>query len=171
MPKTNSKRIGNSFEREVSIALSKWVSNDEKIKVFERRASSGGGRYDKSGKSVTCGDIDARMEMGMPFINTFHVECKKCLTKSKQDYKTALNNFILNKKSFLDNILLKALDEAELHNAYIFLVVSKSHMPTWVISNLIIDHIPSTVICNTFSLVNFELLMKSSYSEFRDLYL
>jgi hypothetical protein len=75
------KQKGASFEREVCVALSRWITDDAKDDVFWRSAMSGG-RATVSAKnggkllSNQVGDISAIDPVGSHFINEFAVECK-----------------------------------------------------------------------------------------------
>jgi hypothetical protein len=74
------KQKGASFEREVSVSLSKWVSYGEREDIFWRSAMSGGratvGR--KKGKDLQhqAGDLAAVHELGQPFLKKFYPELK-----------------------------------------------------------------------------------------------
>lgn len=71
---------GASFEREVCVLFSLWISQGKRRDCFWRTAMSGGratiarkgGRMNKS----QVGDICAVDELGHPFIDRFIVECK-----------------------------------------------------------------------------------------------
>jgi hypothetical protein len=76
----NSKQKGASFEREICVKLSKWVTNGEREDVFWRSAMSGGRAtvgY-KQGKHHTTqvGDISCIHPSGHRFNEYFAIECK-----------------------------------------------------------------------------------------------
>lgn len=74
------KQKGASFEREVCVMLSKWISNGIQEDIFWRSAMSGGRAtvaHKKGVKLATqVGDITCIHPMGTNFTNTFAVECK-----------------------------------------------------------------------------------------------
>lgn len=75
------KQKGASFEREVCVMLSKWISNDVSSAVFWRSAMSGGRAtiaYKSSGAlhGSQVGDISCISPIGGKFIDNFAVEVK-----------------------------------------------------------------------------------------------
>ncbi len=74
------KNKGSSFEREVAIGLSKWVSLGEREDIFWRSATSGGRATTlrKKGESAVtqAGDLSAIHPLGAPFLDRFLVEMK-----------------------------------------------------------------------------------------------
>lgn len=75
------KSKGASFEREVCVSLSRWISRDVQDDVFWRSAMSGGRAtvaHKKSKKllSSQVGDISCVHPNGASFISAFAVECK-----------------------------------------------------------------------------------------------
>ena len=85
----NSKKKGNSFEREISKKLSLWFSNKERDDLFWRSQNSGG-RFTsrkKIGKNTKnqSGDITSTDSRGEIFINMFSIECKSYKQVDKWD--------------------------------------------------------------------------------------
>jgi hypothetical protein len=75
------KQKGAQFEREVCVALSKWISRSTKEDVFWRSAMSGGRATvssKRSGKRLSnqVGDISCIDPIGNKFMSSFAVECK-----------------------------------------------------------------------------------------------
>ena len=98
---TNSKSIGNNWEREVAKLLSKWFTGSDDELVVWRHVSSGSistirKQKGQSGKNVD-GDfqcLDSRYEK---FFNTFYLD-----SKSLSD----VNLFVINAKNQKSNQLL-----------------------------------------------------------------
>jgi hypothetical protein len=80
MRKGGGKAKGSQFEREVAVALSNWISNNQKSDIFWRSSTSGGRATTamKSGKKLSnqVGDLSCIDQLGSKFINTFAVEIK-----------------------------------------------------------------------------------------------
>ena len=76
----NSKQKGASYEREVCVLLSKWLTDGKREDIFWRSAMSGGRATvaAKSGKQLSnqVGDITCIDPAGAKFIQAFAVECK-----------------------------------------------------------------------------------------------
>jgi len=85
------KSKGASFEREVCVLLSKWVTSGTREDVFWRSALSGGRATIAHAKgrslSTQVGDLSCIHPMGNRFINTFAVEVK---FYAKLDYEGLL---------------------------------------------------------------------------------
>jgi hypothetical protein len=86
------KQKGASFEREVCVMLSKWVTSGSREDVFWRSAMSGGRAtvaHKKHGKQLSnqVGDISCIHPQGDHFSSTFAVECK---FYAKLDYEGLL---------------------------------------------------------------------------------
>lgn len=80
MRRGGGKQKGASFEREVCVLLSKWVSSDAQEDVFWRSAMSGGRATVafKKGKSLATqvGDISCISPIGQKLVDNFALECK-----------------------------------------------------------------------------------------------
>lgn len=78
----NPKQKGAAFERAVCVALSKWVSGDERQDLFWRSAMSGGrstlGRKKHTAGEFTAqaGDVTATDPLGHLLCSLFMIECK-----------------------------------------------------------------------------------------------
>lgn len=74
------KQKGAQFERDVCVALSKWITNGEREDVFWRSAMSGGRATvgHKRGKNLAAqvGDISCIHPAGYRFTEKFAPECK-----------------------------------------------------------------------------------------------
>jgi hypothetical protein len=84
----SSASKGHSFEREVAVILSKWMTNNERDDIFYRSQSSGARatQRNKSGKKTEGqhGDIAAACSQGEPLMNLWNIEVKTgYATKSK----------------------------------------------------------------------------------------
>lgn len=75
------KAKGSQFERDICVALSKWVSAGEREDLFWRSAMSGGratvGKRKGTDLAAHAGDISATHEDGHALTNTWYVECKR----------------------------------------------------------------------------------------------
>ena len=80
MRKGGGKAKGASFEREICVDLSRWVSGGKIDDCFWRSAVSGGRSTvaAKTGRRLAAqvGDISCIHEAGMLFANLFMIECK-----------------------------------------------------------------------------------------------
>lgn len=81
MRKGGGKQKGASFEREVCVMLSRWLTNGAQEDVFWRSAMSGGRAtvaHKKGGKRLASqvGDISCIHPVGNRFIEAFAPECK-----------------------------------------------------------------------------------------------
>ncbi len=73
----NSKAKGGAFERQVCVALSRWVTKGKRKDVFWRSAMSGGrASVNIAGDVRQCGDICAVAPEGNAFADQYYVECK-----------------------------------------------------------------------------------------------
>ena len=124
----NGKAKGSSFERHVSVLLSKWVSNNERDDIYWRSHNSGG-RFTKRmsvGKTtegqdgdLTCISKDPVHRMLTEFCS---IECKA--------YKE-INfwNFITETKSGISAFWDQACHQASQANKTPILIVKKNNMP------------------------------------------
>lgn len=80
MRKGGGKQKGSAFERQVCVALSRWVSAGSRDDCFWRSAMSGGRATvrNKQGRQQQSmvGDISAVAQPGHAFLSVFVVECK-----------------------------------------------------------------------------------------------
>jgi hypothetical protein len=124
----NSKQKGAQFERDVCVALSKWVSRGKKEDVFWRSAMSGGRATvaQKRGKRLSSqvGDISCINPMGANFINAFAVECK---FYAKLDFEGLLTG-----KGKLLEFWKTIKNQSEFHGKFAFLVAKQNRTPAMV---------------------------------------
>lgn len=80
MKAEGSKRKGASFERDMAVKLSLWISNGEREDLLWRSSMSGGRSTvaKKKGKdlSSSAGDLSSINAESQAFINKFFLECK-----------------------------------------------------------------------------------------------
>ncbi len=104
----NSKQKGASFEREICVSLSKWLTNGVQEDVFWRSAMSGGRSTVafKRGKrhASQVGDISCIDPIGTKFINTFAPECKHVASLDLQGLLTGKGKLL----AFWDEITKQA---------------------------------------------------------------
>ena len=99
--KTNSKSIGNNFEREFSKQLSLWASNGLNDDLFWRDNSSGARfttRKKQNKDTIIKGDIVAIDLKYKPFTDLFFLDTKS--------YKS-FNPFIINENNIKSNLIFK----------------------------------------------------------------
>lgn len=105
----NSKQKGGGYEREICVALSKWITNGQKIDCLWRSAMSGGRATVKRGQVRQAGDICAVAPEGHALTDSFYIECKSykdlsldCLVKGKGTlidfWNTAVTEAVYYKK-------------------------------------------------------------------------
>lgn len=74
------KAKGSSYEREVCVLLSKWISSNQREDIFWRSATSGGRATVAHKKGVKLasqvGDISCIDPIGSHFMSAFAIECK-----------------------------------------------------------------------------------------------
>lgn len=128
MRKGGSKGKGSSFEREVCVALSKWLTNGKSIDVFWRSAMSGGRATVAKGKVRQSGDITAVAPEGHILTDHLYIECKHLKDIS-------LDALIKSKGTFI-NIWQKTIEEAEKYNKHPVLIFRQNHWPTMLCTSL-----------------------------------
>src|SRR4051812_2899407 len=122
------KQKGASFEREVCVLLSKWVTDGKREDVFWRSAMSGGratvGHRKGKNHSSQVGDISCIHPAGHYFSETFAPECK---------FYADLNwhGLLIGKGKLLD--FWKEINtQAGRYNKLPFLVARQNRMPAFV---------------------------------------
>jgi|ERR1700722_1819018 len=94
----NSKQKGASFEREVCVALSLWLSDGAQEDVFWRSAMSGGRSTVafKRGKRLATqvGDITCIHPLGQKLVDAFALECKAYSSLDYQGLLTGKGNLL-----------------------------------------------------------------------------
>ena len=76
-PPPIGRKRGFFWEREFAKKLSLWWTNGKDKYVFRRSHGSGSAYQDREGLSGAGGDIVSDKEIGFPFTNIFHIECKE----------------------------------------------------------------------------------------------
>jgi len=125
------KAKGASFEREVCVALSLWVSDGASEDLFWRSAMSGGRstRGAKAGKDLRrqAGDISAVSAEGCSLTDRFYIECKHV-----KDLGIA--SFFLKRTGPLAKFWHVAMTEAILHRKQPMLIARQNLMPAFVLT-------------------------------------
>lgn len=144
------KQKGASFEREVCVLLSKWVTHGKREDVFWRSAMSGGRATigHRKGKihSAQVGDISAIHPDGHHFINAFAPECK---FYADLEWRGLLTN-----RGKIVQFWEEICKQANNHNKHPFLVARQNRMPTYIclskagIHALRLSYDDAYVICN-----------------------
>lgn len=128
MRKGGGKQKGASFEREVCVMLSKWVSSGAQEDVFWRSALSGGRATVAHRKGVKLteqvGDISCISPIGNRFTNKFAVEIKF--------YKDLEYTGLLKGNGKLLAFWKEINTQASRYNKLPFLVAKQNRMPTTV---------------------------------------
>lgn len=131
MRKGGGKQKGASFEREVCVMLSKWLTNGTQEDVFWRSALSGGRATVafKRGKSLASqvGDISAVHPTGNHFIEYFAPECK---FYAKLDYEGLLTG-----KGKLLTFWTEINEQARRYSKHPFMIARQNRMA----SNICLD--------------------------------
>lgn len=127
----NGKQKGASFEREVCVMLSSWITKGAQEDVFWRSAMSGGRATVafKRGKRLASqvGDISAVHPAGNYFIEHFAPECK---FYAKLDYEGLLTG-----KGKLLAFWAEINEQAGRYNKHPFMIVRQNRMA----SNICLD--------------------------------
>lgn len=122
------KQKGASFEREVCVLLSRWLTNGKQEDVFWRSAMSGGRATvaHAKGKRLASqvGDISCIHPIGQHFINTFAPECK---FYADLEYKGLLVG-----KGKLLAFWAEINEQAKRYEKHPFLIARQNRMPTFV---------------------------------------
>lgn len=128
MRKGGGKQKGASFEREVCVMLSKWLTNGSQEDVFWRSAMSGGRATVafKRGKRLSSqvGDISSIHPTGERFISVFATECKFYADLNYEGLLTGKGKLLV----FWHEIN----KQAKRHNKLPFLVAKQNRMPAIV---------------------------------------
>ncbi len=122
------KLKGGSYEREISVGFSRWVSLGEIDDVFWRAAMSGGRATvaRKKGKLLksSTGDLSAIHPMGQPFLDLFYCECK-----SYEDLEYAS---ILTGTGHLVKFWKSTVKEAASYGKHPMLIAKQNYRPTLI---------------------------------------
>jgi hypothetical protein len=126
------KSKGSSFEREVAVGLSRWISNGERDDLLWRSSQSGGRATTarKSNKALkTCaGDLSAIHPLGQPFLDSFYTELKA--------YRDLQYASILTDTGHLVNFWKSTIKEAASYGRKPMLIAKQNHKPTLVCLSL-----------------------------------
>src|SRR5258706_11068144 len=121
-----SKAKGSSFEREVSVGLSKWISQGEREDLLWRSAMSGGratvGRKKGTNLSSQAGDLSAVHSSGQPFLDKFYCELKS--------YKDLQYAGILTGTGYLVKFWNSTVIEANNYKKHPMLIAKQNQKPT-----------------------------------------
>lgn len=124
------KAKGSQFEREVCVALSKWVSHGKSEDLFWRSAMSGGRATvgARKGKDLArhAGDISATSREGHALTDDWYVECKRYA-----DLNFAA--FFLKGQGPLAKFWQEACDQAKAHGKMPMLIAREDRAETLVI--------------------------------------
>lgn len=124
------KAKGSAFERQVCVALSKWVSHGKESDLFWRSAMSGGRATVARRKGVNirqAGDICSVAPEGHAFTDQWFIECKF--------YKDlGIAQFLLNAKGPLAAFWETAIEQARLCDRNPLLIVKQNGSPVYVIT-------------------------------------
>jgi hypothetical protein len=120
------KRKGSGFERKICVALSRWVTKGKRRDCFWRSAMSGGRATVIGHQHIRqAGDICAVAPEGVPFIETFVVECKA--------YKDIdLEAFIVSNKGKISKWWKKVKSEATQQGRVPMLIAKQNLTPVLV---------------------------------------
>lgn len=122
------KQKGASFEREVCVMLSKWVTDGRREDVFWRSAMSGGratvGHRRGKSHAAQVGDISCIHPDGQSFINVFAPECK---FYASLDYQGLLTG-----KGKLLAFWTEINEQASRYKKRPFLIARQNRLPTYI---------------------------------------
>lgn len=121
MKKGGGKGKGSGFEREICVALSKWITDGVHIDCLWRSAMSGGRATVKKGLVRQSGDITAVAPEGHVLTDKFYIECKA--------YKDIDLNCLVTGKGTLLNFWMIASREAVKYNKLPMLIFKRNHWP------------------------------------------
>lgn len=124
MRKGGGKGKGSSFEREICVALSKWLTNGVSVDVFWRSAMSGGRATVAKGAVRQAGDITAVATEGHILTDHYYIECK--------NYKDLNLDCLIKGKGTLLTFWQTAQKEAAKYNRHPILIFKRNHWPTMV---------------------------------------
>jgi hypothetical protein len=122
-----SKGKGSSFEREICIALSKWVTKGEKVDCFWRSAMSGGRATVAKGLVRQAGDITAVAPEGHKLTDDFYIECKF--------YKNLSLDCLIKGKGTLLDMWNDTECKAMVYGRTPILIFKQNHWPTVLATN------------------------------------
>lgn len=125
MRKGGGKQKGNSFEREVAVALSIWLSDGQKSDCLWRSATSGGRATVamKRGKKLSnqVGDLSSIDPLSSKFINSFAIEIK---FYADLDYKGLITG-----RGKLLEFWTEIRKQSKTHGKHPLLIAKQNRMP------------------------------------------
>lgn len=124
------KQKGASFEREVCVALSRWVTRGRKDDCFWRSAMSGGRAtviHRQGGTNRQAGDITAVAPEGHPLTSVWYIECKHVRDLN-------IDTFIVSGRGMLADFWRTANAEATRHAKVPMLIARQNRFPTIVVA-------------------------------------
>lgn len=124
MRKGGGKGKGSSFEREICVALSKWLTNGKNVDCFWRSAMSGGRATVAKGTVRQAGDITAVAPEGHILTDHYYIECK--------NYKDLSLDCLIKGKGTLLTFWQTTQKEAAKYNRHPILIFKRNHWPTMV---------------------------------------
>lgn len=124
MKQGGGKSKGSQFERDVCVALSKWITNGERIDCLWRSAMSGGRATVSRGKVRQAGDITAVSPEGHALTDIFYIECKA--------YKDINLDCLVKGKGALLDFWMIASKEALSYQKQPMLIFKRNHWPVIV---------------------------------------
>lgn len=128
--KGGGKRKGSAFEREICVALSRWVTNGKRDDVFWRSAMSGGRAtiHHRKGTSIRqSGDICAVAPEGHGLTSKWFIECKHLK-------HVGLGELMIKGTGPLREIWNKTREQAVRHRLDPMLIIKQNMWPVIVIS-------------------------------------
>jgi hypothetical protein len=128
MRKGGGKNKGSSFEREICVKLSLWMSKGKQEDIFWRSAMSGGRStvsFNKGKRlAAQAGDISCVHPSGAPLIEKFMIECKA--------YRDLNYVGLLTRRGRLVEFWLEARRNANRYSKMPLLIAKQNQQPTVV---------------------------------------
>jgi hypothetical protein len=123
----NVSKKGSSFEREVAVKLSLWISGGSRKDLFWRTAGSGAMfSVNKTSHESQAGDISAIDPLGHALLHKWVIECKRYR-------KIGLDSFLYNTGSTLNTFWEKHVILAKSVNKLPLLIFKEDRKSTLVV--------------------------------------
>jgi hypothetical protein len=151
---TIGKVKGGAFERDISKALSLWITNGKRADTLWRSAMSGGRAtiaFNKGERVRQAGDITAVHPDGAPFVAQWYIECKF--------YKNLeIQSSIISGRGKLFTFWNKTVIEARKHNRSPMLIAKQNLVPILVLTREPVcpHHIRVNLPNSRFSICKFD---------------
>lgn len=155
------KQKGSAFERQICVALSKWVSHGEHEDLFWRSAMSGGRSTvaAKQGKALRrqSGDISAVSSEGCVLTDNVYIECRFYA-------KLDIEAFLLHRRGHLAQFWREVTKQAKHYDKKPWLIAKQNRSPIILVTKdcLLCQPLASFSTCD-ISL--FDDLMKTKFNE------